>query len=141
MKSIECVQAGDWQCVSVCPSLNNQLHAASRTQLFSWRLRACLLLLLQADEERNYHIFYQLCASSHLPELKPLKLGKSCPVLSTPLPASLSCNPSVALQSMKSGEEKKRAKSSDPTQTLTASANSVATATKCLPARPPWPPM
>ncbi|KAA0714616.1 Unconventional myosin-Va [Triplophysa tibetana] len=28
----------------------------------------------QADEERNYHIFYQLCASAHLPEFKALKL-------------------------------------------------------------------
>ncbi|KAL2088781.1 hypothetical protein ACEWY4_015680 [Coilia grayii] len=32
-------------------------------------------VVFQADEERNYHIFYQLCASSHLPELKTLKLG------------------------------------------------------------------
>ncbi|XP_031425450.1 unconventional myosin-Va isoform X2 [Clupea harengus] len=31
-------------------------------------------VVFQADEERNYHIFYQLCASSHLPELKILKL-------------------------------------------------------------------
>lgn len=29
----------------------------------------------QAHGERNYHIFYQLCASSHLPEFKALKLG------------------------------------------------------------------
>ncbi|XP_063044205.1 unconventional myosin-Va isoform X5 [Engraulis encrasicolus] len=34
-------------------------------------------VVFQADEERNYHIFYQLCASSHLPELKTLKLGKA----------------------------------------------------------------
>lgn len=32
-------------------------------------------VVFQADEERSYHIFYQLCASSHLPELKALKLG------------------------------------------------------------------
>ncbi|XP_076143801.1 unconventional myosin-Va isoform X2 [Alosa pseudoharengus] len=34
-------------------------------------------VVFQADEERNYHIFYQLCASSHLPELKALKLGSA----------------------------------------------------------------
>lgn len=31
-------------------------------------------VVFQANEERNYHIFYQLCASSHLEELKELKL-------------------------------------------------------------------
>uniref|UniRef100_A0A3P8XIR5 Myosin VAb n=1 Tax=Esox lucius TaxID=8010 RepID=A0A3P8XIR5_ESOLU len=34
-------------------------------------------VVFQAAEERNYHIFYQLCASSHLPEFKALKLGIS----------------------------------------------------------------
>ncbi|XP_064192516.1 unconventional myosin-Va-like isoform X2 [Anguilla rostrata] len=34
-------------------------------------------VVFQADEERNYHIFYQLCASSHLPEFRDLKLGKA----------------------------------------------------------------
>ncbi|KAJ8340438.1 hypothetical protein SKAU_G00350710 [Synaphobranchus kaupii] len=34
-------------------------------------------VVFQADEERNYHIFYQLCASSHLPEFQYLKLGKA----------------------------------------------------------------
>ncbi|XP_035498250.1 unconventional myosin-Va isoform X2 [Scophthalmus maximus] len=32
-------------------------------------------VVFQAHGERNYHIFYQLCASSHLPEFKALKLG------------------------------------------------------------------
>ncbi|MCI4378912.1 hypothetical protein PGIGA_G00221740 [Pangasianodon gigas] len=34
-------------------------------------------VVFQADEERNYHIFYQLCASSHLPEFKTLKLSSA----------------------------------------------------------------
>uniref|UniRef100_A0A8C7GAK8 Myosin VAb n=1 Tax=Oncorhynchus kisutch TaxID=8019 RepID=A0A8C7GAK8_ONCKI len=33
-------------------------------------------VVFQATEERNYHIFYQLCASSHLPEFKPLQLAR-----------------------------------------------------------------
>ncbi|CAN9499418.1 unnamed protein product [Ophioblennius macclurei] len=32
-------------------------------------------VVFQAENERNYHIFYQLCASSHLPEFKAFKLG------------------------------------------------------------------
>ncbi|XP_071941692.1 unconventional myosin-Va-like isoform X2 [Antedon mediterranea] len=32
-------------------------------------------VVFQASEERNYHIFYQLCASSDLPELQELQLG------------------------------------------------------------------
>lgn len=32
---------------------------------------------LQADDERNYHIFYQLCAAASLPEFKELALSKS----------------------------------------------------------------
>ncbi|XP_066541823.1 unconventional myosin-Va [Hoplias malabaricus] len=34
-------------------------------------------VVFQADDERNYHIFYQLCASSHLPEFKALKLSSA----------------------------------------------------------------
>uniref|UniRef100_A0A3B4EBV1 Unconventional myosin-Va n=1 Tax=Pygocentrus nattereri TaxID=42514 RepID=A0A3B4EBV1_PYGNA len=34
-------------------------------------------VVFQADEERNYHVFYQLCASSHVPEFKALKLGSA----------------------------------------------------------------
>lgn len=30
---------------------------------------------LQADDERNYHIFYQLCAAASLPEFKELALS------------------------------------------------------------------
>ncbi|ETE68357.1 Myosin-Va [Ophiophagus hannah] len=34
-------------------------------------------VVFQAEEERNYHIFYQLCASAALPEFKALRLGGS----------------------------------------------------------------
>ena len=33
-------------------------------------------LVYQADNERNYHIFYQLCASRDLEEFADFKLGK-----------------------------------------------------------------
>ncbi|KAM4572313.1 unconventional myosin-Va-like [Odontesthes bonariensis] len=32
-------------------------------------------VVFQTHRERNYHVFYQLCASSHLPEFKAFKLG------------------------------------------------------------------
>lgn len=35
-------------------------------------------VVFQAPEERNYHIFYQLCASSELDELQDLQLGMTC---------------------------------------------------------------
>ncbi|XP_026565391.1 unconventional myosin-Va isoform X1 [Pseudonaja textilis] len=34
-------------------------------------------VVFQAEEERNYHIFYQLCASAALPEFKALRLGNA----------------------------------------------------------------
>lgn len=40
-------------------------------------------VLLQADDERNYHIFYQLCAAASLPEFKELALSK--PMAAHPL--------------------------------------------------------
>ncbi|XP_073474828.1 unconventional myosin-Va isoform X2 [Aquarana catesbeiana] len=34
-------------------------------------------VVFQAEEERNYHVFYQLCASASLPEFNILKLGSA----------------------------------------------------------------
>lgn len=39
-------------------------------------LKLMAVVLLQADDERNYHIFYQLCAAASLPELEELGLSE-----------------------------------------------------------------
>ncbi|XP_072004306.1 unconventional myosin-Va isoform X5 [Engystomops pustulosus] len=50
-----------------------------RYRIIGAHMRTYLLeksrVVFQADEERNYHIFYQLCASASLPEFSVLKLG------------------------------------------------------------------
>ncbi|XP_055010629.1 unconventional myosin-Va isoform X3 [Boleophthalmus pectinirostris] len=59
----------------------------NRYRIIGANMRTYLLeksrVVFQADDERNYHIFYQLCASAHLPELKVLKLGHASDFLYT----------------------------------------------------------
>lgn len=48
----------------------------------------------QASAERNYHIFYQLCASRELPEMRSFKLGETllpeCALVHTSFPFTVS---------------------------------------------------
>ncbi|XP_062984325.1 unconventional myosin-Vb isoform X3 [Elgaria multicarinata webbii] len=55
-----------------------QIGFDKRYRIIGANMRTYLLeksrVVFQAGDERNYHIFYQLCASAHLPELKELSL-------------------------------------------------------------------
>ncbi|GFO26379.1 unconventional myosin-va, partial [Plakobranchus ocellatus] len=56
-----------------------ELRFSKQHSILGAHMRTYLLeksrVVFQASEERNYHIFYQLCASEHLPEFKDLYLG------------------------------------------------------------------
>ncbi|XP_072554810.1 unconventional myosin-Va-like [Paramormyrops kingsleyae] len=58
-----------------------------RHRIIGANMRTYLLeksrVVFQAEDERNYHIFYQLCASSHLTEFQALKLGSAGDFLCT----------------------------------------------------------
>lgn len=55
-----------------------QIGFDKRCHIIGANMRTYLLeksrVVFQADDERNYHIFYQLCAAASLPELKELAL-------------------------------------------------------------------
>uniref|UniRef100_A0A8C2A9S5 Unconventional myosin-Vb n=1 Tax=Cyprinus carpio TaxID=7962 RepID=A0A8C2A9S5_CYPCA len=57
-----------------------QIGFDRRYHIIGANMRTYLLeksrVVFQAEDERNYHIFYQLCASSSLPEFKDLSLSK-----------------------------------------------------------------
>ncbi|XP_072326753.1 unconventional myosin-Va isoform X2 [Scyliorhinus torazame] len=52
-----------------------------RYRIIGANMRTYLLeksrVVFQAEDERNYHILYQLCASKHLPEFKALRLSQA----------------------------------------------------------------
>ncbi|XP_060797434.1 unconventional myosin-Va [Neoarius graeffei] len=56
-----------------------EIGFGSKGDIIGANMRTYLLeksrVVFQAPEERNYHIFYQLCASRDLPEMRPLKLN------------------------------------------------------------------
>uniref|UniRef100_A0A671RK40 Unconventional myosin-Vb n=1 Tax=Sinocyclocheilus anshuiensis TaxID=1608454 RepID=A0A671RK40_9TELE len=58
-----------------------QIGFDRRYHIIGANMRTYLLeksrVVFQAEEERNYHIFYQLCASSSLPEFKDLTLSNA----------------------------------------------------------------
>nr|XP_026693787.1 unconventional myosin-Va [Ciona intestinalis] len=55
-----------------------QIGFSGRYHIIGAHMRTYLLeksrVISQGMDERNYHIFYQLCACAHLPQFKPLKL-------------------------------------------------------------------
>ncbi|XP_072100608.1 unconventional myosin-Vb-like isoform X2 [Mobula birostris] len=58
-----------------------EINFSCKHRLMGASMRTYLLeksrVVFQAEEERNYHIFYQLCASANLPEFSELDLGSA----------------------------------------------------------------
>ncbi|XP_033693630.1 unconventional myosin-Vb isoform X4 [Tursiops truncatus] len=58
-----------------------QIGFDKRYRIIGANMRTYLLeksrVVFQADDERNYHIFYQLCAAANLPEFKELALTRA----------------------------------------------------------------